>query len=118
MRDNNPRCLLSRQNLFCLHVGRLSIKQTEPDARCHLSRFRIQSLGLPAEMTGKCSTPIMTIMILMVFLRHNANTVNNDGDDDGYDDDDDDDNDGAPSDGAGAVDAADDCGNEHVDKAP
>lgn len=45
------------------------------------------------------------------FLRHNANTVNNDSDDDGYDDD----NDGAPSDGT--VDAADDCGNEHVDKA-
>ncbi len=51
------------------------------------------------------------------FLLHNANTVNNDSDDDGYDDDDDDDNDGAPSDGAGTVDAADDCGNEHVDKA-
>lgn len=31
------------------------------------------------------------------------------------DDDDDDDDD---NDGAGAVDAADDCGNEHVDKAP
>ena len=44
------------------------------------------------------------------FLRHNANTVNNDSDDDGYDDDDDND-DGAPSAGA------DDCGNEHVDKA-
>lgn len=43
------------------------------------------------------------------FLRHNANTVNNDSDDDGYDDDD--------NDGAGPVDAADDCGNEHVDKA-
>ena len=50
------------------------------------------------------------------FLHHNANTVNNDSDDDGYDDDNDD-NDGAPSDGAGPVDAADDCGNEHVDKA-
>lgn len=49
------------------------------------------------------------------WLRHNANTVNNDSDDDGYDDDDD--NDGAPSDGAGTVDATDDCGNEHVDKA-
>lgn len=47
------------------------------------------------------------------WLRHNANTVNNDSDDDGYDDD----NDGAPSDGAGTVDATDDCGNEHVDKA-
>lgn len=50
------------------------------------------------------------------FPCHNANTVNNDSDDDGYDDDDDD-NDGAPSDGAGTGDAADDCGNEHVDKA-
>jgi len=50
------------------------------------------------------------------FPRHNANTVNNDSDDDGYDDDDDD-NSGAPSDGAGTVDALDDCGNEHVDKA-
>lgn len=45
------------------------------------------------------------------FLRHNANTVNNDSDDDGYDDDDGD------NDGAGTVDAADDCGNEHADKA-
>lgn len=52
----------------------------------------------------------------MGFPCHNANAVNNDSDDDGYDDDDDD-NDGPPSDGAGIVDAADDCGNEHVDKA-
>lgn len=56
------------------------------------------------------------IVILMGFPCHNANAVNNDSDDDGYDDDDDD-NDGPPSDGAGIVDAADDCGNEHVDKA-
>lgn len=47
------------------------------------------------------------------FLRHNANTVNNDGDDDGCDDDDDGDNDAA-----GTVDAADHHGNEHADKAP
>lgn len=47
------------------------------------------------------------------FPCHNASVVNNDSDDDGYDDD----NDGASSDGAGIVDAADDCGNEHVDKA-
>lgn len=46
------------------------------------------------------------------FPRHNANTVNNDSDDDGYGDD----NSGAPSDGAGTVDALDDCGNELVDK--
>lgn len=44
------------------------------------------------------------------FLRHNANTVNKDSDDDGYDDD-------GGNDGAGTVDAADDCGNEHADKA-
>lgn len=62
-------------------------------------------------MTGKYMTFIMTVMILMVFPCHNANTVITDSDDDGYDDDDD--NGGAPS-----VDAADDCGNEHVDKAP
>lgn len=49
------------------------------------------------------------------FPCRNANAVNNDSDDDGYDDDD---NNGASSDGAGIVDAAaDDCGNEHVDKA-
>lgn len=51
------------------------------------------------------------------FPRHNANTVNKDSDDDRYNDDDDDDNGRAPSDGAGTVDALDDCGNEHVDKA-
>lgn len=50
------------------------------------------------------------------FPRHNANTVNNDSDDDGHSDDDDD-NGGSSTDGAGTVDAADICGNEHVDKA-
>lgn len=48
------------------------------------------------------------------FPCHNANSVNNGSDDDGYDGDDDCKD---PSDGAGAVDAADYCGNEHVDKA-
>lgn len=68
-----------------------------------------------SKVAARCMTLTNMIMILMVFLGHNANTVNHDSDDDGCDDDDD--NDRAPSDGAGAVDAADDCGNEHVDKA-
>lgn len=50
--------------------------------------------------------------ITWVYPAATPTLVNNDGDDDGYDDDDDD-NDAAPGD----VDAADDCGNEHVDKA-